>query len=302
MNDRTFVDVSLIPGPRAGSNTRDVITNGERPYRDGGHAVGAFRNVCQYSHMNFDDALVFPGRQSSTHLHTYFGNTAARFDSTPESIINSGGGTCRGGIANRSAYWVPSMIDTRNGRPLIPKLIHVYYKTGYAGIADAAVKPWPRGFRMIAGNSNSTGAQNGITWFTCNGARTNFIPACTGTVTMDIEFPQCWDGVNLDSPDHKSHVAYPSGGRCPSSHPIPTPELSVHVNYETSGGDSSTWRLSSDLKGAPAGSSSHADWMHGWEQEIMEAWVRTIINPGLSGGSHMIGDGRVMTCTFPGCV
>ena len=21
-------------------------------------------------------------------------------------------------------------------------------------------------------------------------------------------FPQCWDGVNLDAPDHKSHMAY----------------------------------------------------------------------------------------------
>lgn len=39
-------------------------------------------------------------------------------------------------------------------------------------------------------------------------------------------FPTCWDGVNLDSPDHRSHVAYPesgtleSGGRCPSTHPV----------------------------------------------------------------------------------
>jgi Domain of unknown function (DUF1996) len=265
--------------------------------------VGAFRNVCQYSHMNFDDALVFPGRQGATHLHTYFGNTGARFDSTPNSLLSSGASTCRGGIVNRSAYWVPSMIDTRNGRPLAPKLIHVYYKTGYAGIADAAVKPWPKGFRMIAGNAGSTGAQNGVAWYTCNGgSRSSFIPSCSGTVTMDIEFPQCWDGVNLDSPDHKSHVAYPSNGQCPSSHPVPTPELSIHVNYDTSFGDSSTWRLSSDMKGAPAGSSGHADWIHAWDQNIMETWTRLIINKGLSGGSHMVGDGRVMTCTFPGCV
>lgn len=33
-----------------------------------------------------------------------------------------------------------------------------------------------------------------------------------------------WDGVNLDSPDHKSHMAYPidnfQGGNCPASHPV----------------------------------------------------------------------------------
>src|SRR5690349_3007618 len=37
------------------------------------------------------------------------------------------------------------------------------------------------------------------------------IPDCAvGTeLWMVVVFPQCWDGVNLDSPDHKSHMAYP---------------------------------------------------------------------------------------------
>lgn len=33
----------------------------------------------------------------------------------------------------------------------------------------------------------------------------------------------CWDGKNLDSPDHKSHMAFPSGvttGSCPTTHPV----------------------------------------------------------------------------------
>lgn len=37
-------------------------------------------------------------------------------------------------------------------------------------------------------------------------------------------FPSCWDGVNLDSADHKSHMAYPiqnyNSGDCPASHPV----------------------------------------------------------------------------------
>lgn len=301
MSNLPAVNISLIPAPRPGSSTRDVVYTGEMPKRDAEPAVGAFRNVCQYSHMNFDDALVFPGKQAATHLHTYFGNTSTRFDSTPSSLANSGQGTCRGGIINRSAYWVPSMIDTRNGRPLAPTYINVYYKTGYAGIADAAVKAWPQGFRMIAGSSSSKGVQANI-WYTCNGgSRQDFIPSCDGTVTMDVEFPQCWDGVNLSAPDNKSHVAYPSGGRCPSTHPVATPELSIHVLYATTYGNSSTWRLSSDQNGAPAGSSGHADWIHAWDQDIMNTWVTRVINPGLSGGSHMLGDGRIMTCNFAGC-
>lgn len=54
---------------------------------------------------------------------------------------------------------------------------------------------------------------------------------CLGGIRSNILYPTCWDGVNLDSPDHKSHVAYPTagpqqftgsstGGACPSTHPV----------------------------------------------------------------------------------
>jgi hypothetical protein len=29
---------------------------------------------------------------------------------------------------------------------------------------------------------------------------------CKGGIRSNVLFPTCWDGVNLDSPDHKSHV------------------------------------------------------------------------------------------------
>ena len=31
---------------------------------------------------------------------------------------------------------------------------------------------------------------------------------CDGGLRMEVMFPQCWDGVNIDSPDHKSHVQF----------------------------------------------------------------------------------------------
>jgi Domain of unknown function (DUF1996) len=298
-----MVNAALIPASRAGSATADVTVNGELGFKDAG-GIGAFRTVCQFSHMNFDDPLVFPGQQGATHLHVFWGNTSTRFDSTPQSIATSGGSTCRGGIINRSAYWAPAMIDTRTGTPQVPHLIHVYYKTGYNGIADAQVRPWPQGLRMIAGSASSQGTQPHVKYGCVNGAITSTIPSCpAGTlVAMDISFPQCWDGVNLSSPDNKSHVAYPSGGKCPASHPVATPELSIHIWYKNPNGDSANWRLSSDRNGAPAGSSGHADWINGWDPEIMQTWVRRIINPGLSGGSSLIGDGRIMNCNFPGCL
>jgi hypothetical protein len=53
------------------------------------------------------------------------------------------------------------------------------------------------------------------------------------------EYCSCWDGKNLDSPDHKSHVAYPatgtfeSTGPCPASHPIRLPQLMYEVMWDT---------------------------------------------------------------------
>ena len=80
---------------------------------------------------------------------------------------------------------------------------------------------------------------------------------------------------------------------------VATPELSIHIQYPVSGGV--RYRLSSDINGAPAGSSGHADWVKGWEPEVMQTFVARVINPARDGGSHMIGDGRAMTCGYPGC-
>lgn len=62
---------------------------------------------------------------------------------------------------------------------------------------------------------------------------------------------RCWDGKNLDSPDHKAHVAYPTsgpanflslGGNCPSSHPVRIPQLMYEVVWDTTPfNDRSQW-------------------------------------------------------------
>jgi hypothetical protein len=42
---------------------------------------------------------------------------------------------------------------------------------------------------------------------------------CLDGVRFELMFPSCWNGVDVDSPDHKSHVAYPSEvmtGDCPA--------------------------------------------------------------------------------------
>ena len=91
--------------------------------------------------------------------------------------------------------------------------------------------PFPEDFRMLAGtktnrNYTDTIEQNAVS-FVCRGTEgpaTYELPNrnCPGGLRTQIIMPSCWDGKNLDSLDHKSHMAYPSGidnGVCPDSHP-----------------------------------------------------------------------------------
>ncbi|KAJ8514603.1 hypothetical protein ONZ45_g7887 [Pleurotus djamor] len=50
-----------------------------------------------------------------------------------------------------------------------------------------------------------------------------------------IHMPSCWDGENLDSTDHKSHVAFLSdldNGECPSTHPVYLMKLFYEVTWD----------------------------------------------------------------------
>jgi Domain of unknown function (DUF1996) len=50
-----------------------------------------------------------------------------------------------------------------------------------------------------------------------------------------LDFPHCWNGRDLDSADHKSHMSYPVGGACPASHPVVVPELRQVMRYPVNG-------------------------------------------------------------------
>lgn len=284
-------DFTKLPKAQ-GSSGFDVTRTGETGVRKDG--VGAFRNVCTASHFSYDDPIVHPGKASATHLHMFFGNTGTDYNSTYTSLRNSGNSTCRGGTANRTAYWVPAMLD-QDGKPVLPEKIDVYYKTGYNGVAAGAVKSIPEGLRMLAGAAMGTEPQSAeIINFQCSSySRNAGIIDCRDKLKLNITFPQCWDGKNLDSVDHKSHMAYPHNG-CPSSHPVALPVISYTLHYPTHG-SSKGWRLSSDMyDGKPMGYSAHGDWFGAWDPEIQDTWTKHCLNKGLDCASHKLGDGRVI--------
>lgn len=300
-----FIDVTKIPRGSPGSSEVRTVQTDEQP--GGSDGTGSFRTECFLSHMNYDDPLVYPGNPGAAHLHAFFGNTLTNANSTVESIANTGNSTCRGGIINRSSYWVPALIDTRDGSAQMPIEAEIYYKTGYSMIPTRDIQPHPKGLRMIAGNATATGAQQNVSWG-CVDASTpanstpGAVPNCPlgSKVQMVVVFPQCWNGKDLDSADHKSHMSYRTGsggGTCPASHPNPMPEITFNIRYKVNeAGAPTRWRLSSDMYDAnlPGGYSAHGDWFDGWQEDIKKTWTEKCDQAAVDCHSHLLGDGRAI--------
>ena len=274
-----------LPPSRRGSTSLDVRPTSESPKPDAG-GIGAARTRCFVSHVNFDDSIVYPGQPGRAHAHQYAGaDTSDAF-----GVPFTAGGTCRGGTANLSSYWWPALL-TPAGNVLTPTYTDHYYKASHYDV-EGVVRSPPTGLKIVAGDMTARGPVQNAFYFNFTnpaGQRTQTIPA--GSVTMNVSFPQCWDGVRLDSPDHKSHMSYPVGGRCPATHPVLIPSISYHVYFENVPAGS---RLACDAASGPGGYCLHADIIVRWATAIMDSMVGNCINKGLSCGSHLTGDGREM--------
>ena len=294
------------PTPEPGA-TAGIEVGGRSPIPTAPENGGNFRTFCHASHFNFDDPLVFPGQPGASHLHLYFGNRAVNAFTTAASLISTGDSTCNGGTLNRTGYWVPAMLDSA-GVPQRPLPINVYYKNGV--LAPETIQPMPNGLRMIAGDATANPdnqQERSVAQYSCLSTHTtqvNHIPDCApgDTLIVDLSFPQCWDGVNLDSADHQSHLAYGfwdgSDYDCPSTHPVRLPQLAYVFDYPVNDPNGTRdWRIASDAyhvdgaAGRHGGYSMHGDWMMAWDKDVVDTWTRDCINAGRDCANGELGNG-----------
>jgi len=226
---------------------------------------------CRGSHWLMDDPIVHPGMAGTSHEHDFFGNTETDADSTPASLVNTQ--TTCDVKDDDSAYWVPTL--RRNGHRIAPYQVRLYYQR-HAG-ADGTIQTIPAGLVMISGNSKATSPQSTeiATWRCAGDSMTSLPtpPSCpTGTdLVLIIRFPDCWNGTDLDSWNHKAHMARRVSSECPASHPVLLPRIVMNVHFP--GGSNANLSLAS-------GSlySAHADFMNGWKQATLATLVDTL-NP-----------------------
>jgi hypothetical protein len=232
----------------------------------------SFASQCMYSHSAPDDPIVFPNQPGASHRHDFFGNTSTNASSSYNSLVNAGT-TCHL-EGDTGSYWSPALYDS--GRLVAPHNALVYYRVG--GKDRDTIRAFPAGLQVVAKD------QNVRTFWGCgtgtgdSGSRQANIPTCSnGThLVLRYRFPDCWDGSNLDSADHTSHMAFARGGDCPSSHRRPLPMLTMNIHYPGSdGGDV--------VLGSPnMPVTPHADFFNSWDQEELRRLVRVCLNAGRS--------------------
>ena len=213
---------------------------------------------------------------------------------------DDGSCTTTGLWADASSYWSPSLYyrnedSTYSAVPLSFARLYYFNRVGNKekGKGQTQAKAFPEGLRMIAGNAmqfdtqkfnSSNHAPAKAISFVClnykaKSSQTDTIPtgSCPDGLRMQVTFASCWNGKDLDSKVHQSHMAYPSGidnGDCPDTHPIRLATLFNEWVYSTgsmpNGGnnpDNSHLVLSN---GDMYGTSFHADFVNGWMVDVLQ--------------------------------
>jgi hypothetical protein len=260
---------TVVVGPTVTANTApDRVIAGPQG------ADAQFVVECGFSHAAPDDPIVYPNDPGASHLHVFFGNTLTDAFTTID-VLATGDTTCNQ-PADLASYWAPALL--RDGVVQTPVKSVAYYRAGI-DVPVTEVQPYPYGLRMIAGDALADSPQPlAVSAWSCGAGslRESAPPVCPDgrNARLIVTFPDCWNGRDLDSADHRAHVTYSHLGACPASHPVAIPQLQFSVEYPVTG---STDGLELSSGGLFSG---HADFYNAWEPDRLAREVTTCLHRG----------------------
>jgi len=267
------------------------------------------------------DPIVEPGVLSQ-HSHKVFGANNFGIGSKSASAIEyydhivSSSCTSCSISEDLSNYWIGDLYyDWNNGSySLVPVGGMTVYYLSRAGATGANRtnpnwQPFPKGLRMTSGNPWRRSYSGKVTEraisYACLGGNipeTPYFPTnatkCPNGLRAQVWFPMCWDGVNLDSPNHQSHMSHPiqapDGGDCPGTHPVRVPGVFFEVLFSIdddkfphgNGRNPFVWS-----NGDPTGYGLHGDFLNGWPTELVRAALADTAcdnnNPAMANGNNV---------------
>ncbi|MBT3149578.1 DUF1996 domain-containing protein [Streptomyces sp. CHD11] len=244
-------------GPVAGDyvDIESVQPNVSAPRQTGNASRGTFTSECGVNEnglFNSDNVIAAPGvGNGAHHFHDYIGNQATNAFSSDDDLAAAE--TSCEDQGDKSSYYWPVLrlqngveeqdanspgggIEGNVGEIVTPKEVTLTF----VGNPQGEVTAMPRLLRIITGDAKSfvNGPGNANASWSCTGFEdrqlTDKYPLCPqgSDVVRTFDFQSCWDGRNIDSANHRTHMAFmDAAGNCPSGFE-PVPQLVQRIVYD----------------------------------------------------------------------
>jgi hypothetical protein len=301
-------------GPAAGDfiNIEDVqpnsrnLPNGLAANGDGG-STGSFTTSCgtnENENRNSDNVIVAPGvSNGAQHQHDYVGNQDNDAFTSDEQFLQADT-SCQNQGDKSTYYWpVLRVQDGQNevdanapggGQDgnvgTIQQVAQVELK--FVGNKKSDVVAMPTALRIITGDAKAftNGLKNANTSWSCTGFEdrqvTDKYPICPegSSVVRTSNFQSCWDGQNIDSANHRDHVAFvQADGSCPQGFQA-IPQLQAKLVYDIpapqieNGQVQNAYALDGFPEQLHKPITDHNDFINFFDENVMNEMVQCINN------------------------
>ncbi|WP_328664569.1 DUF1996 domain-containing protein [Streptomyces sp. NBC_00328] len=237
------------------ADIKSVQPNVANPQPQGDASQGEFVSSCGVNAnglFNSDNVIVAPGvTNGAHHFHDYIGNQSNTAFASDDDLAKAD--TSCQDKGDKSSYFWPVVrlqngtqerdagspgggTEGNAGKIVTPKQVTLTF----VGNPRSKVTEMPRLLRIITGDAKAfvNGPANANASWSCTGFEDRQLkdkyPLCPqgSDVVRTFKFQSCWDGANIDSANHRTHVAFADAqGNCPGNFKA-IPQLVQRIVYD----------------------------------------------------------------------